>query len=83
MKPVDRAPVDHVGGPRDNGPWPSDLEEIAVDERLKRPVDLADGSRQSLEVAVTEIQQITRDGEETDGYSVTYRFDDPTLGGGA
>lgn len=86
--PSDRAPVEDVGGTQKTGPWPSDVEEIAVDDRLKRPVGLTDPDTgeaftQELEVVITDVQQIVRDdGTETDGYVVSYQFDDPTLDGG-
>lgn len=78
-----KAPVDSVGGPQDEGPWPADIEEIAQDDRLKRPVELSDGSTQEVEVVVTNVQQIVRgDGTPTDGYAVAYQYSDPTPGGG-
>lgn len=81
-KQVNSAPVDQVGGTQNRGPWSKDLEDIAVDDRLTRPVGLDDGSVQDVEVTITDIQQILRDdGTETDGYAVSYQFDDPTNGG--
>jgi len=80
----DKAPVDHVGGPQTDGPWPSEVEEIARGEAYNRPVELADGSTQEATVTVSEIQQLIRDdGTETDGYVVVQQYDDPTIGGDA
>lgn len=82
LKHVDKSPVDHVGGTQAEGPWPEQIEEIAVDDRIKRPVVLDDGTKETVEVTVTKIQQILQeDLTETDGYAVTYQFDDPTIGG--
>lgn len=78
---VNSAPVEHVGGTQERGPWSKDIEEIAVDDRLTRPVTLEDGSTQDVEVHITDIQQILRDnGDETDGYTVSFQYDDPTGG---
>lgn len=83
MPNVDKAPVDAVGGPQNDGPWPSEVEEIAKGKAYNRPVELSDGSVQEVEVTVTNLRQLVRaDGTTTDGYAVTYQFDDPTLGGG-
>lgn len=79
-----KAPVDAVGGTQDRGPWPDGVEEIVEGEQYDRPVELSDGSTQTVTVTVTRVDQIVReDGTETDGYAVAYQFDDPTLGGGA
>ena len=51
-KSVNKAPIDDIGGPQDTGPWPTDVEEIAVDDRLKRPVTLSDGTQTEKEVQV-------------------------------
>lgn len=79
-----KAPVEAVGGPKDRGPWPADVTEIAENKAYNRPVRLSDGTTQDLQVTVANIHQILReDGTETDGYAIAYQFDDPTLGGGA
>lgn len=79
---VDSAPVEAVGESKERGVWPSEVSEIARDERLTRPVELSDGTVSDQDVVVTDIQQILRDdGTETDGYAVSYQFEDPTLGG--
>jgi len=76
------APVTAVGGTQDDGPWPSEIEQIAEDDRLHRPVTFQDGSRDTVQVDVTDVQQIRRvNGTETDGYVVGYQYEDPTLGG--
>lgn len=75
-----KAPVEKVGGQQDQGPWPSDVTEIAEGKAYNRPVELSDGTTQSLTVTVTNIQEIVRaDGTPTDGYAVAYQYDDPTL----
>lgn len=82
MQSVNSAPVEEVGGVKDDGPWPSEVEELAVDDRLQRPVQLGDGTVTELEVTVTDIQQFVRDdGTATDGYAVSYQYDDPNAGG--
>lgn len=82
--PSGNAPVEHVGGVQDDGPWPEGVTEIAEGKAYNRPVVLADGTTTELTVTVTDVIQILReDGTETDGYVVSYQFDDPTLGGGA
>lgn len=83
MKPEDvgNAPVHDVGGPQNDGPWPAEVEEIARGKAYNRPVVFGDGTRGTAEVVVEEIQQFVKDGEKTDGYAVSYRFSDPTLGG--
>ena len=74
QKAVDKAPVESVGGNQDSGPWPKELEEIAVDDRLKRPFE-EDGEVVEREVVIEGIDQIVRpDGTETDGYVVRSRF---------
>lgn len=79
-KQVNAAPVDDVGGTQDVGPWPDSIEEIAVDDRLQRPVTLEDGTVEEREVVVTDLQQMIRDdGTETDGYTVAYQVSDPTI----
>lgn len=78
-QPVDNAPVEKVGGPQDKGPWPSEVEEIATGKAYNRPVTMADGSVQSVQVTVKQIEQIVREGEPTDGYIVRSVFEDPTL----
>lgn len=78
-QPVNPVPVEHVGG-GGNGTWPSGIEELAVDDRLTVPRELADGSEQEVEVTITSLEQIIRpDGTETDGYVVAEQFNDPTL----
>lgn len=80
-KAVDNAPIESVGGPVDRGPWPSDIEEISTGAAYQRPVQFSDGTTQEVEVTVSNIQHIVRDdGTPTDGYAVSYQFDDPTLG---
>lgn len=80
---VQRVPVSAVGGTQDNGPWPSDVEEIAAGEAYNRPVRLSDGSVQELTVTVTEINEILDEaGDPTGGYVVAFQYDDPTTGGG-
>jgi hypothetical protein len=82
--PSNQAPVEDVGGPQSEGPWPSDVEAVAEGDQPKRPVRLNDDSTQEVTVTVTAVNQLTRDdGEETDGYAVAYQYDDPTLDGGA
>ncbi len=77
-----KAPVEHVGGTQSNGPWPDGVEEIVEGGSYQRPVELADGSTQTVTVTVTRVEQIVRDdGTPTDGYVVAYQFDDPTVGG--
>lgn len=77
-----KAPVDAVGGTQSEGVWPEAVSEIAEGEAYNRPVTLEDGSTQELTVTVTNIQTIVRaDGTETDGYAVSYQYDDPTIGG--
>lgn len=72
--PSDRARVEDVGGPQDAGPWPSDVSEIAKDDRLTRPVKMGDGTVQETEVLITGVSQIIRpDGTETDGYTVSFQ----------
>lgn len=74
IQKVNNAPVDAVGGPQDRGPWPDSIEEIAVDDRLTRPVTLEDGTTEDREVVVKDLHQIVRDdGSETDGFAVTYQ----------
>lgn len=71
--PVERAPVHDIGGTQDGGPWPKEMEEIAVDERIQRPVQRGEGPPTEVEVRVTDIRQILREsGEETDGYVISY-----------
>ena len=77
---VDNAPVEQIGGPQSQGPWPDDLQEIATGEAYQRPVELSDGTLQQIPVTVTSIEQIIRrDGTETDGYIVTQHYDDPSI----
>jgi len=72
---LERAPVDDVGGTQDTGPWPTNLEEIAVDDRLQRPVRLEDGTTEVREIVITDVQQIIRDdGTPTDGYVVAHQY---------
>lgn len=78
-----KAPVEHVGGPQDDGPWPDHVEEIVEGKAYRRPVQLHDGSTQEVEVNIKQVaQHIGPDGELTSGYTVVHQFDDPTLGGG-
>lgn len=77
------APVDHVGGNQERGPWPADVEEIVESKAYRRPVRLSDGSTQEREVTVTGVNDILdEDGNPTTGYVLTFQYDDPTLGGG-
>lgn len=73
-----KAPVEKVGGTQADGPWPEGVSEVVEGEQYDRPVELADGSVQTLTVTVTEVRQIG----DTDGYVVTYEHDDPTADGG-
>lgn len=78
-----KAPVDDVGGNRNEGPWPEEVEEIAEGKAYNRPVELADGSTQEVNATVVNVHEFVRpDGTPTDGYAVTYQYDDQTLGGG-
>lgn len=80
----DRAPVSDVGGTQEDGPWPADVAEIVEGKAYRRPVTFADGTTGEVDVDVTGVNDILADdGTPTDGYAVTYQFDDPTLGGGA
>lgn len=80
--PPNKAPVDAVGGPQEQGPWPADVDEIVEGNSYRRPVQLADGSVQELEVTVTRVERFgLREDAKEDGYSVAYTYDDPTLGG--
>lgn len=75
-----KVPVERVGGVQDAGPWPSDVTEIAEGKAYNRPVQLSDGTVQTLNVTVTAVNPILRaDGTETDGYTVAYQYDDPTV----
>lgn len=78
-----KAPVERVGGTQEEGPWPSEVEEIAEGKAYNRPVRLADESVQEVEVTVTSVVQMQDQfGNGTDGYAVAFQFDDPTLDGG-
>lgn len=78
-----KAPVDAVGGTQSKGPWPEDVEEIVEGDTHERPVELSDGTVQTLPVTVKRVEQVVRaDGTETDGYVVAIEFDDPTVDGG-
>lgn len=77
-----KAPVDAVGGTQEKGPWPADVEEIVEGNTYRRPVQLADGSVQELDVTVTGIvRHGLRADPDEDGYSVAIAYDDPTGGG--
>lgn len=81
--PDRKAPVDDVGGRQDSGPWPSDVQEIAEGKVYNRPVQVGEGQLVDLDVTVKSVDPIIRDdGTETDGYVVSYEYDDPTAGGG-
>lgn len=81
--PANKAPVDAVGGTQEGGPWPDGVDEIVEGNSYRRPVQLADGTTQELQVTVTKvIRHGFREDSEADGYSVSYQFDDPTTGGG-
>lgn len=77
-----KAPVEAVGGSRDNGPWPKDVDEIVQGETYKRRVELDDGSVQEVQVTVTEVVEIPGEAGGA-GYAVTFQYDDPTTDGGA
>lgn len=72
-----KAPVDKIGGTQAQGPWPEDVEEVAVDERLKRPVNLGNDRVEELEVLVQDIVELERG-----GHAVSYQFDNPNSDGG-
>lgn len=73
-----KAPVDAVGGNRERGPWPKDVDEIVEGKQYDRPVQLDDGTVEVRTVTVKKVEQIVRpDGTETDGYIVSF-----THGGG-
>lgn len=75
------APVEHVGGTRDDGPWPADVEEITEGESYNRDIVLEDGSTAQVNVTVTRVQQIVRDdGTTTDGYAIVYTADNAPEG---
>lgn len=76
-----QAPVEHVGGTQSDGPWPDGVEEIVEGNSYDRNVMLEDGTKQTVTVTVTRVEQIVRaDGTETDGYVVSFSYDDPTGG---
>lgn len=78
-----KAPVDAVGGTQSDGPWPDHVDEVGEGEQYDRPVRLDDGSVQTVTVTVTNVQQLTDEqGNPTDGYAVSFEYDDPTAGGG-
>jgi hypothetical protein len=77
-KQVNNVPVEHVGGPQTQGPWPNEVSEIATGEAYQRPVTIEDGMVDDVQVTVDEIRQVTRpDGTETDGYVVVQQFTPP------
>lgn len=77
-----KAPVDAVGGTQADGPWPKDVEEIVEGNSYRRPVELADGTIQEVQVTVTQVvRHGLRADPDEDGYSVSYTYDDPTQGG--
>jgi len=74
------APVESVGGPQQRGPWPDDVAEIATGEAYQRPVTVADGSRQELDIVVTGVNDILDESGIATGTAVTFQYDDPTDG---
>jgi len=82
---LESIPVEKVGGPRDRGPWPTDVEEIARGNTYDREVpvkkltehgDLEVVGREMRPVTVTQIQQLTRpDGTDTGGRVVAFQYD--------
>lgn len=73
------APVDAVGGTRDEGPWPEDVEEIVEGDAYRREVTDTDGNAVEREVTIQEVREVTLpDGTPTGGYIVRF-----THGGGA
>lgn len=78
-KQVNSAPVDHVGGTQERGPWPVDVDQIEAGKTYQRTVSADNGDQKTVQATVTKIVQIVRpDGTETDGYVVTCEY-----GGGA
>lgn len=69
--PPGKAPVEHVGGTRNEGPWPEAVEEIAAGEQYEREVPVEGGGTERRTVTVKDVVPIVRaDGTETDGYVV-------------
>lgn len=70
-KDTDHAPVEAVGGTMESGPWPVDIDEIQVGETYERRVS----GGQTKQVEITAIRQIVdAQGNETDGYVVSYTY---------
>lgn len=73
LESVDTAPVESVGGSQPRGPWPANLEEIAVGDEVTRLIDFDDGSTEERTVKIKDINQmLSGDGTESDGYTVSY-----------
>lgn len=66
---MNQAPVDHVGGTQESGPWPEGVDEIVEGEQYDRIVTAEDGTEEVRTVTVTDVIQVA----DTDGYVITYR----------
>jgi hypothetical protein len=64
-----KAHVEKVGGTRERGPWPTDVEEVVAGEAYNR---LVDGVEKTVEVVDVE-------SEEGEGHAVAFHHD----GGGS
>ncbi|SEF56278.1 hypothetical protein [Halobellus limi] len=60
-----KAPVDKVGGPQEQGPWPSAIDEIVAGKRYRRQVD---GSE--VEIDVLDIRELKSEEQTAAGHTV-------------
>lgn len=82
---VNKVPVEQVGGPQEEGPWPDSVEEIAEGKAYNREVhatnfdsngNLIEEKTTTVEVTVTNIVDLGND-----GYAVGYTYPDQFGGG--